>query len=113
MNAKAASAHDDWNRHWQAYANNNALNPAQAYRRRLILHALDLPRAASAQTRLLEVGCGQGELSAELAQRYPNLQLLGVDLSPVSVSIAQGRVPGGAFYRQDLLQRNALPEKYQ
>jgi len=113
MNAKAASAHDDWNRHWRSYADSNALNPAQAYRRRLILLALDLARAASARVRLLDVGCGQGEFSAELAERYPNLQLLGVDLSAVSVSIAQGRVPSGAFYRQDLLQRNALPEQYQ
>jgi len=113
MNANAASADtDDWNRHWSSYAASNALNPAQAYRRMLIFRALGLSSNSSAQTRLLELGCGQGEFSSELKQRHPDLQLLGVDLSHTGVGIAQSRVPSGAFFQQDLLQPIALPEKY-
>ena len=98
MNANAASADtDDWNRHWSSYAASNALNPAQAYRRMLIFRALRLSHEGAAQTRLLELGCGQGEFSSELKQRHPDLQLLGVDLSHTGVGIAQGRVPSGAF----------------
>jgi 2-polyprenyl-3-methyl-5-hydroxy-6-metoxy-1,4-benzoquinol methylase len=75
MNAKAAPASsDDWNRHWGSFAESNALNPAQAYRRMLIFRALGLSAANSTQTRLLEVGCGQGELSSELMERHPDLQ---------------------------------------
>ena len=103
---------DDWNQHWGAYATSNALNPAQAYRRRLIFQALALPRGPSAQTRLLELGCGQGEFSLELTQRYRDLQLVGLDLSHAGVAIAQRRVSGGVFFQQDLLEPLALPEEY-
>jgi len=113
MNANTDSARtDDWNQHWSSYAASNALNPAQAYRRMLIFRALSLPPGASEQTRLLELGCGQGEFSAELAQRYPALELVGVDLSHTGVGIAQSRVPRGAFFQQDLLQPIALPDRY-
>jgi len=113
MNAKAASANtDDWNRHWSSYAESNALNPAQAYRRMLIFRALGLSRATEAQTRLLELGCGQGEFSNELKERHPDLQLVGIDLSHTGVGIAQGRVPSGAFFQQDLLQPIAIPQQY-
>jgi SAM-dependent methyltransferase len=113
MNAKAAPASsDDWNRHWGSFAESNALNPAQAYRRMLIFRALGLSAADSAQTRLLEVGCGQGELSSELMERHPDLQLVGIDLSLTGLGIAQSRVPGAVFFQQDLLRPMALPDEY-
>src|SRR6186713_410673 len=113
MSVNAAFAEpDDWERHWRAYAVSNALNPAQAYRRALIFRALGLSTSTAAHTRLLELGCGQGEFSSELKQRHPDLELAGVDLSQVSVGIAQSRVPSGAFFQQDLLRPLTLPEKY-
>ena len=111
MNANVGSSStDEWDRHWRAYADSNAQNPAQAYRRALIFRALDLPRAAPAQ--VLELGCGQGEFSAELAHGYPQARVLGLDLSPVSVGVAQARVARGRFLQQDLSQPLALPEEY-
>jgi len=93
MNANVGSSStDEWDRHWRAYADSNAQNPAQAYRRALIFRALDLPRAAPAQ--VLELGCGQGEFSAELAHGYPQARVLG------------------RFLQQDLSQPLALPEEY-
>ena len=56
-----AAAGDDWDSHWASYAASNALNPAQAYRRKLIFDALALG-AAPAPVRVLEIGSGQGEL---------------------------------------------------
>jgi len=112
MNANTSSANtDDWNQHWSAYAASNALNPAQAYRRMLIFRSLELGRTPGA-TRLLELGCGQGEFSTELKQRHPKLELVGVDLSHTGVGIAQSRVPSGRFFQQDLLQPMAIPEQY-
>ena len=87
---------DDWNRHWSEYADINTLNPAQVYRQRLILDGLALDRAASPR-RLLELGSGQ---------------LVGVDLSQTGVDIAQAKVPGGAFFQQDLTQPMRVPERY-
>ena len=63
----AAAKSADWDRHWVDYADSNALNPAQAYRRDLIFSGLELGRAAPG-ARLLEIGSGQGELSRENRQ---------------------------------------------
>jgi SAM-dependent methyltransferase len=102
---------DDWNRHWRAFAESAALNPAQAYRRLLIFRALDLA-SASKPVRLLEIGSGQGDLSRELKERYPNIELVGLDLSDAGVEIARAKVPSAAFFQQDLTRPMALPERY-
>src|SRR5450755_2456804 len=90
---------DDWDRHWDAHAASNALNPAQAYRRALIFEALGLGRAV-APVRLIEFGSGQGELSSEIAARYPEVELVGVDLSATGIAIARAKVPGAQFFQQ-------------
>lgn len=102
---------DDWNEHWSCYAASNALNPAQAYRRMLIFRALELARA-SGPIRLLELGSGQGELSAELKQRHPEVELVGVDLSQTAVAMARAKVPCATFFQQDLTQPIALAAGY-
>lgn len=102
---------DDWERHWSAYADSNALNPAQAYRRELIFRGLDLDHE-SGPIRLLELGCGQGELSAELKRRYPRLELVGLDLSQKGIEIAQAKVPSAVFFQQDLAQPMRISERY-
>ncbi|HTA92233.1 MAG TPA: class I SAM-dependent methyltransferase [Polyangiaceae bacterium] len=112
MNAPPSRASSDgWDRHWSAHAASNALNPAQAYRRRLIFGALDLSRARDT-ARVLEIGSGQGELSSEIKQRYPEADLVGVDLSDTGVALAQTKVPSGVFFQQDLRQPMAIPERY-
>ena len=105
------AAADDWNQHWKAYAASNALNPAQAYRRMLIFRGLDLNRAVR-PVRLLELGSGQGELSREIKERHPDLELVGVDISRTGVEIARAKVPAGAFFQQDLTQPMAIPARY-
>jgi SAM-dependent methyltransferase len=61
---------------------------------------------------LFEVGSGQGDLSRELADAHPGMQLVGVDLSDTGVAIAKTKVPTGEFFQQDLLKPLALPERY-
>ncbi|MEQ3552086.1 class I SAM-dependent methyltransferase [Pseudonocardia nematodicida] len=50
--------------------------------------------------RVLEVGCGEGELSARLAGHAGSL--LGVDLDATAVGRAARRVPSGTFVRRAL-----------
>ncbi len=102
---------DDWNQHWSSYAASNALNPAQAYRRMLIFGGLDLTRTKG-PVRLLELGSGQGDLSREIKQRHPDLELVGLDISKTGVEIAQAKVPGGSFFQQDLTRPMVIPERY-
>ena len=46
--------------------------------------------------RVLDVGCGDGLLTAELADRLPDGSAVGIDPSPRMIAVADGRVtPGG------------------
>jgi SAM-dependent methyltransferase len=60
----------------------------------------------------LELGSGQGDLSREIKDRYPDIELVGVDISQTGVDIAQAKVPDGLFFQQDLTQPMAIPSRY-
>lgn len=46
--------------------------------------------------RILDVGCGGGQLALRLADRFADIELVGVDLSPDQVARAQTRANGRA-----------------
>lgn len=104
-----ASIQDDWSRHWRQYADSAESNPAQAYRRRLILSHLagTLPVA-----KVLDIGSGQGDLAAQLRARYPEAEIRGLELSQVGVDIASRKVPSASFFQRDLLLPMELPPEH-
>jgi SAM-dependent methyltransferase len=102
---------DDWDAHWSEYNAANALNPASAYRTRMIFELLALATAAG-PVRLLDLGCGQGELAVRALAARPNAEVLGLDLSSTGVAIAQKKVPRGHFFQQDFTQPMALDRSY-
>lgn len=104
-----AARSEDWDRHWSAYADTNTLNPAQAYRRTLIFQHLGIA-GAPAPVRVLEIGCGQGDLSLELTARHPEIEFVGLDLSPTGLQTAGRRVPSARFFEQDLMRPLAHPQ---
>jgi SAM-dependent methyltransferase len=91
---------DDWDRHWQDYAESAAGNPAQAYRRRLILRLL-APDGTPA--RVLDIGSGTGDLAAEIHSEFPAAELLGLDVSAAAVEYAARKVPAATFLQRDLV----------
>jgi SAM-dependent methyltransferase len=109
--AAAPKSIDDWDAHWSSYADSAAANPAQAYRRKLVLDALDLDRAPG-PVRLLELGSGQGDFARDLAVAHPGIEICGLDLAETGVAIARRKVPGGAFFQQDFTQPLAIPAQY-
>ncbi|MGE0323451.1 MAG: class I SAM-dependent methyltransferase [Polyangiaceae bacterium] len=48
--------------------------------------------ALEGRFRALDVGCGTGEITLRLAQRYPEAELLGVDILPGNLAIAEARL---------------------
>ncbi len=46
---------------------------------------------------LLDIGCGDGKLSAQIARRLPHGTVLGVDNSPEMIALARERYPQGRF----------------
>jgi SAM-dependent methyltransferase len=59
---------------------------------------------------MLDIGCGQGSLLAELKLEFPYIELCGVDISKTGVELAQKRVPEGQFWVIDVA-REALNKK--
>jgi trans-aconitate methyltransferase len=90
---------DDWDRHWQDYAESAATNPAQAYRRRLVLRLL---ASNGEPVRVLDIGSGTGDLAAEIREAFPAAELLGLDVSAAAVDHAARKVPAATFLQRDL-----------
>lgn len=103
---------DDWDRHWDDYASSAELNPAQRYRRKLILSSLGLNQSDSAP-RVLDIGSGQGDFAAEVLGACPGAQVLGLELSALGVKIAARKVPAAQFLQCDLLQPHEPPPSHQ
>jgi len=66
--------------------------------------ALDLMLHLPAQTpsRILDLGCGAGNLTALLQQRWPEAEVLGVDGSEDMLAKARANLPQGRFIAADL-----------
>jgi ubiquinone/menaquinone biosynthesis C-methylase UbiE len=97
----ATVSQDDWDKHWDEYADAAASNPAQRFRRKLILNLLQL---GNARSRVLDIGCGQGDLIADLHRAHPNAELCGTDYSQWGIDIAAKKVPSARFFARDLMQ---------
>lgn len=101
MSAIEPTARDDWDNHWTEYAVASADNPAQEYRRRIVMRMLtvsDSPR------RLLDIGAGTGELAATVRAAFPDADIFGLEFSAAGVELARRRVPDAEFIQRDLLE---------
>jgi trans-aconitate methyltransferase len=90
---------DDWDCHWHEYAGSAAGNPAQEFRRRLILRLLS-PKVPP--RRILDIGSGTGDLAAVLRQTYPDAELLGLELSHAGIEHSRRKVSDAVFVQRDL-----------
>ena len=57
---------------------------------------------ATAPRRVVDLGCGPGNLTALLARRWPDAHVTGVDASPEMIAAARGRGAGIVFEVGDL-----------
>lgn len=60
--------------------------------------------------RIVDLGCGTGELTATLADRWPGAQILGVDSSPDMISRAAKFASDGVEFRQTRIEDFSPPE---
>jgi SAM-dependent methyltransferase len=100
---------DDWDQHWSSYAAAASRNPAQIYRRKLILDLLALA-SAPRPARLLELGSGQGDFAQDIMAGNPDVEIVGLDLSDTGVEIASRKVSAGHFFQCDLTRPIELPD---
>jgi SAM-dependent methyltransferase len=100
---------DDWNRHWHSYAESAAQNPAQEYRRRIVLSLLS---AHGSPRRVLDIGAGTGDLAQSIRRTLPNAEILGLDVSAAGLEVARQKVPDAVFLERDLLHAESAPPKF-
>ncbi len=101
-----AESVDDWESHWAEYADSASNNPAQRYRREVIVASVEregVPR------RVLDIGSGQGDLLTELRDRWPGAELAGLELSVEGIRLARSKVPSARFSQIDLLTATGVP----
>lgn len=92
--------HDDnWDKHWDRYADSASSNPAQAMRHQIIARLL---AQSGGPKRLFDIGSGQGDMLAKLRPRFPKAEFLGAELSASGVEISRRKVPDATFVVADL-----------
>lgn len=94
---------------WDRYSHLDAASPAAFHRRRLVIELAT--RYAADVTRLLDVGCGQGELLRDLTLRMPAAQISGSDLSERSLVDSRRINPTFELFEMDIADAK-LPEKH-
>jgi SAM-dependent methyltransferase len=101
-----AAQRDQWDQHWDEYAHSAEQNPAQRFRRNLILSLL-----GEAPARVLDIGSGQGDFAADAAAMFPQAQILGLELSTSGVQASRCKVPTAEFLQCDLLSGTNPPQQ--
>jgi len=62
--------------------------------------------------RILDMACGPGNLTRYLLTRNPNYDILGIDLSPKMLELAQTNNPTAKFQLMDCREISALDQKF-
>src|SRR5207247_6952487 len=74
----------------------------QNYRREIILSLLDITGAGE-DSRIIDIGSGQGDMAAAIRARFPAAEVLGLELAQAGVEISRRKVPGAHFVQRNLL----------
>ena len=68
-------------------------------------------RLPAAATQALDIACGTGDLTRALAHRYPNAQIIGLDLTPEMLDRARARgSPPGVRFIEGNMQALPFPD---
>ena len=103
MSDEPRAAHDDWDAHWEHYAQSAAENPAQQMRHEIIARLLG-ENAGPGPINVFDLGSGQGDLVQKLEPVLPGARFVGAELSASGVAISRRKVPGATFLVADIFQ---------
>jgi SAM-dependent methyltransferase len=103
MSNEPRASHDDWDAHWEHYAQSAAENPAQGMRHEIIARLL-CKEAGTEPINLFDLGSGQGDLVQKLEPLLPAARFVGAELSESGVAISRRKVPAATFLVADIFQ---------
>ena len=101
---------DDWDRHWNDLEESALVNPAQEYRRHIVLANLGLQSVKL--PRVLDIGSGLGDFLVDLHALHPDIPKLGLEMSSKGVKIGTRRLPQARFLQRDLIVGDEDPAEY-
>lgn len=91
---------DDWDTIWKQFAIGMALNPGRKYRYKILLALIKgLPNYNT--LRVLDFGCGTGDLLEYLSEKLPKTKFVGADVSNQALKIAKLKLPKLYFNKLD------------
>jgi SAM-dependent methyltransferase len=64
------------------------------------------------ESRVVDIGSGQGDFAAELERRHPRSQVLGLEYSQSGIDVSKAKARGAVFLRRDLLSTDEPPAEY-
>jgi SAM-dependent methyltransferase len=67
---------------------------------------------AGTRPKILELACGPGNITGYLKQRFPESEILAVDLAPGMIELARSKVQGVDFRIMDVREISGLPMKF-
>ena len=103
MADELSASRDDWDAHWEHYAESAGENPAQQMRHEIIARLLSAD-AGKGPMRIFDLGSGQGDLITKLHALLPNARFVGAELSERGVTISRRKVSAATFLVADLFQ---------
>jgi SAM-dependent methyltransferase len=103
MAEASRGSRDDWDAHWEHYAESAGENPAQQMRHGIIARLL-CADAGKGSMRIFDLGSGQGDLIKKLQVLLPNASFVGAELSESGVEISRRKVPSATFLVADLFE---------
>lgn len=62
--------------------------------------------------RILEIGCGPGNITKYLLSKRPDFDILGIDIAPNMIELAKKNNPSARFAVMDCRQIDQISEKY-
>ncbi len=108
--SSSADQRDEWESHWSDFYEASQVNPAGAYRLRIVLRWLE--RTLQPASRFLDIGSGAGDLVTAVCTRHPAARVRGIELSETGIAIARRRAPRAEFLQRNLVDAAPPPDSW-
>lgn len=109
---KKPTGMDDWESHWSKYSEAAGENPAQIYRFSLIIERINKIASSFKKLKIMDVGCGQGDLLQKISFAFPQAELAGLELSEIGVLTTRKKTPKAAIFLEDILNPSNIASQF-
>jgi trans-aconitate methyltransferase len=103
---------DNWDDHWENYAEQTNRFPGTVYRKRLLARLIRSHVSPGGSDWIIDFGSGPGILLEWFSRTFPSCKLAGVEMSETGIASARKRVPSASFYQANLLELQNPPPDF-